>query len=122
MSTILNEHQRDFYKRIQYMDGTAIYELNNANGTKREYKKENYDWYMVVAIEKCNKVAKDRHLLTAELICSYRNAIREGYNHMLDPYIRNPYDHPRNRNTISGIEKYIENIYAEQERIRKENS
>lgn len=75
------------------------------------YEKADYDWYMTVALEKIDKVIVDRHLLTAELIISYRNAIREGYQHQLDPNLRSSYDYPRNRNTINGITGYISKIF-----------
>lgn len=65
---------------------------------------------MSVALEKSDKVTEDRHLLTADLLISYRNAIREGYNHQLDPNLRNRYDEPRNRNTVQGIKNYIDKI------------
>lgn len=68
------------------------------------------DWYMIVALEKAEKVTTDRHLLTSELLLSYRWAIREGYNHTLDPALKNRWDYPRNQNTIKGIQGYIERI------------
>lgn len=74
------------------------------------YKAPDYDWYMIVALEKAEKVTTDRQLLTSELLLSYRWAIREGYNHELDPALKNPWDYPRNRNTIEGIRSYIERI------------
>lgn len=74
------------------------------------YQKEDYDWYMTVALEKVDKVTSDRHLLTSELILSYRWAIREGFNHMLDAALQNRYDYPRNHNSIKGIQGYIERI------------
>lgn len=74
------------------------------------FKKHDYDWYIVVALEKADKVTADRHLLTSELILQYRWAIREGYNHQLDPHLKNRYDYPRNRNTIQGIQSYIDLI------------
>ncbi|TPG44346.1 hypothetical protein [Flavobacterium pectinovorum] len=74
------------------------------------YEKEDYDWYMSVALEKVDKVTQNRHLLTAELILRYRWAIREGYNHELDKNLKNKYDHPRNQNTVSAIQAYIKRI------------
>ena len=81
------------------------------------YEKAEYDWYMAVALEKVDKVTQDRHLLTSELILGYRWAIREGFNHQLDPSLQNQYDYPRNRNTVKGIQGYVDLIkkasYAE---------
>lgn len=74
------------------------------------YEKRDYDWYMTVALEKSDLVKEDRHLLTHDLIIRYRDAIREGYNHQLDPNLKRAYDYPRNHNTIKGIYGYIERI------------
>ena len=74
------------------------------------YQKEEHDWYMAVALEKADKVTRDRHLLTAELIISYRWAIREGYNHQLDKALQRQYDYPRNQNTVKAIQGYIDRI------------
>ncbi|WP_232338083.1 hypothetical protein [Flavobacterium profundi] len=74
------------------------------------YTKEDYDWYMTVALEKVDKVTQDRNLLTSKLILEYRWAIREGYNHQLDTALKNRYDYPRNQNTVKGIQSYIERI------------
>ena len=65
---------------------------------------------MQVAIEKCDKIKEDRHLINYDLISSYRWAIREGFNHQLDTSLKNLYDQPRHKNTISAIKKYIERI------------
>lgn len=74
------------------------------------YILHNYDQYMRTAIEKAEKVKEDPHLITSSLMYGYRWAIREGYNHMLDPHLRDKYDQPRNRNTIKGIEGYVAKI------------
>jgi len=88
------------------------------------YKQQEYDWYMTVALEKSDQVKEDRHLLTASLLINYRNAIREGFNHQLDSTLKNRYDYPRNRNTIKGIQDYINRIdkasKAEMDAILKE--
>ncbi|WP_394749502.1 hypothetical protein [Spongiimicrobium salis] len=107
MKDILNEHETDFYKRIQYWNGTAKYIFPDG----KVYEKYRSDWYFAVAVEKANKVKEDRHLLTYDLIVRYRHAIREGFGHQLDPNLRNEYDHPRNRNTIKGIRGYIDKIF-----------
>lgn len=74
------------------------------------YNQHDYDWYMAVALEKSDLVTEDRHLLTSDLLITYRWAIREGYNHELDPNLKNRYDFPRNRNTVKGIQGYIDRI------------
>lgn len=74
------------------------------------YQKKEWDWYMSVALDKIDKVKEDRQLLTSDLILSYRWAIREGFNHQLDPALQNQYDYPRNRNTVKGIQGYIDRI------------
>ena len=85
------------------------------------YEKADYDWYMTVALEKVDKVTQDRHLLTADLILGYRWAIREGYGHQLDTNLQNPYDYPRNRNTVKGIAGYIKKIEDKQEQVKRDN-
>lgn len=74
------------------------------------FEKHAYDWYLTVALEKSDKVVNDRHLLTRDLLLAYRWAIREGYQHGLDPSLRKEYDYPKNHNTINGILGYIEKI------------
>lgn len=77
---------------------------------KKEFKKYDYDWYMSVALEKADKVTKDRHQLTGKLIIAYRHAIREAYNHNLDKSMYQQWAHPSNRNTIAGIRGFIDKI------------
>lgn len=83
--------------------------------TPTTFTLESYDWYLIVALEKSDKVTVDRHLLTRELLLQYRWAIREGFNHQLDGNMRNKYDYPRNQNTIAGIQGYIEKIKSKAE-------
>ena len=100
----------DVYKREREANFTLKETITFKRPSPTVYEKEDYDWYMAVALEKADKVAKDRHLLTAELLLGYRWAIREGYNHRLDPALQRQYDHPRNQNTIKGIQGYIDRI------------
>ena len=102
--------EKDFYSSSGY-----DFELKNETITfnypeKSVFVRSDYDWYLVVALEKADQVKNDRHLLTRELLLSYRWAIREGYNHQLDSALKKRYDFPRNRNTIKGIRGYIERI------------
>ena len=104
------EKKTDFYIRtwnpLNPKDGYKVKFLH----IPREYEGGDYDWYMIVALEKADKVAIDRHLLTSELLLQYRWAIREGYSHQLDSKLKNRWDYPANRNTIEGIKGYIEKI------------
>ena len=102
--------ENDVYKREREVNFTLKETITFKQPDLFVYQKYEYDWYMAVALEKSDKVSKDRHLLTAELIISYRYAIREGYNHGLDAALQNQYDYPRNRNTIQGIQGYIDRI------------
>lgn len=77
---------------------------------REPFIKQDYDWYMTVALEKADKVTINRHLLTDKLLLDYRWAIREGFNHQLDTTLKNRYDYPRNQNTIKGIQGYIDRI------------
>lgn len=113
--------ENDVYKREREERFSSKETITLKQGKEVVYEKEEYDWYMTVALEKSDKVTKDRHLLTSDLILGYRWAIREGYNHMLDPNLRNAYDYPRNRNTVKGIEGYIKLIEDKQVKVRQEN-
>ena len=113
--------ENDVYKR-ETKERFALEEtitLKNPNPTT--YEKRDYDWYMIIALEKSDKVKEDRNLLTADLLMEYRWAIREGYNHCLDPNLRNRFDEPRNRNTIQGIKNYIAKI-VKLSGIKEENN
>lgn len=105
--------ENDVYKREREQQFSGEETITFKHFSKPElqaYKQHDYDWYMVIALEKSDKVKDERHLLTADLLISYRWAIREGYNHQLDPNLRNRYDEPRNRNTVQGIKNYIDKI------------
>lgn len=102
--------ENDVYKREKEVEFTLREIITFKQPAAVTYQKEEYDWYMAVALEKSDKVSKDRQLLTADLMISYRWAIREGYNHELDKDLQLAYDHPRNRNTIRGILGYIARI------------
>ncbi len=110
--------ENDAYKRErkERLSKEEVVTFKHFDNPKLEvYQLRDYDWYMTVALEKSDKVKEDRHLLTAELLIDYRHAIREGYNHMLDRALQSPYDYPRNRNTIKGIQGYIKRIFDKQE-------
>lgn len=87
------------------------YFIFNADGTHILHERSYNDWYIIVAITKLDKVKENRHLITPDLVLSYRAAIREAFNHLIDSAIRNPYDEPRNRNTIEGVKGYIKRIF-----------
>jgi hypothetical protein len=100
----------EVYKREREIEFTNVETITLKQPSEVVYKKADYDWYMTVALEKIDKVTQERHLITAELILSYRWAIREGYNHQLDSALKNQYDYPRNQNTVKGIQGYIDRI------------
>ncbi len=114
--------ENDVYKRERKVEFTLEETVTFKHFSKPElevYEQREYDWYMSVALEKSDKVTEDRHLLTADLLISYRLAIREGYNHQLDRNLRSRYDEPRNRNTVKGIKGYIAKIEkASEEEIK----
>ena len=109
--------ENDIVKRVRKTPFTLVETIHFKNEGKEPFEKGERDWYITVALEKADKVKVDRHLLTQELLLQYRWAIREGFNHMLDPNLRNQYDYPRNQNTINGIKGYIKKI---QEKSDKE--
>ncbi|STD53057.1 hypothetical protein [Empedobacter falsenii] len=103
----LFEKETYFYKRTWNPlnlkeEGLLIFKMDNV-----EFKVHDYDWYIIVALEKAEKVTSDREQLTSKLLLEYRWAIREGYQHELDKNLKNRFDYPRNKNTIEGIKSYI---------------
>ncbi len=102
--------ENDVYKREREVQFTNKETITFKLPEPKVYNKHESDWYMTVALEKSDLVKEDRHLLTYELLVSYRWAIREGFNHQLDTTLRNQYDYPRNRNTVKGIQGYIDRI------------
>lgn len=104
------KHETDFYIRTRESIAAKVAKVIFKHPTQSGFPQHEYDWYLTVALEKADKVSADRHLLTRELLLSYRWAIREGYNHQLDPSLKNRFDYPNNRNTIKGIQGYIDRI------------
>src|SRR5690242_4464168 len=102
--------ENDVYKREREVEFTNKETITFKQPEPKVYEKHEYDWYMQIALEKSDMVKEERHLLTYDLLVQYRWAIREGYNHQLDSALRNPYTFPRNRNTIKGIQGYIDRI------------
>jgi hypothetical protein len=102
--------ENDVYKREREVECTNRETITFKHPEPKVYNKHESDWYMQVALEKSDMVNENRHLLTHDLLVSYRWAIREGYNHELDKTLTNQYGHPRNRNTIRGIQGYIDRI------------
>ncbi|AOZ99609.1 hypothetical protein [Flavobacterium commune] len=102
--------ENEVYKRERETRFTLKETITLKLPVEKVYIKEEYDWYMTVALEKVDKVTTDRRLLTADLILQYRWAIREGYQHQLDSALKNRYDYPRNQNTVKGIQGYIDRI------------
>jgi len=109
-----HKKEKDFYTQVWKSFGSKESTIH-FKYEPYEFEVADYDWYVIVALEKADKVTIDRHLLTSKLVLQYRTAIREGYNHMLDPNLKNRYDYPRNRNTIQGIKSYIELIQKRSE-------
>lgn len=102
--------ENQVYKREREVEFTLEEIITFKQPEEKVYKKHDYDWYMTVALEKADQVKEDRHLLTYDLLVAYRHAIREGFNHQLDRALQNQYDYPRNRNTVKGIQSYIDRI------------
>lgn len=102
--------ENDVYKREREVEFTLKETITFKHPMPKVYQKDESDWYMQIALEKSDLVKEDRHLLTADLLLSYRWAIREGYNHQFDTTLKRRYDCPGNRNTVKGIQSYIERI------------
>lgn len=110
---VLIQYDFDFYSCVWYEGEnmeTPVYFLKNQQ--TGEFEKLIYTrWYMSIALEKLSRLdASEKLLITKELVYGFWYAIREGYNHMLDPALRNPYDCPRIRNTLSAVRAYIKRI------------
>src|SRR5688572_25463482 len=103
---VLIQHDHDFYSAALYKGAKwMIYFFKDQQGEFTIRHDSGYsDWYITVACEKLRKIKNDTHLITHDLIMSYRWAIREGYNHLLDPHLKNDHDQPRHRNTIEGVQ------------------
>lgn len=116
------QHDFDFYSVVYYdlsSHEPVFFLRDQASGT---FKRLPYGrWYMSTALEKLQKIpANEKHLITEELVNGFWYAIREGYNHMLDPNLRNEYDTPRIRNSIKAVQAYIKRIEEKgKERVRK---
>lgn len=102
--------ENDVYRREREVEFTNEETITFLLPEPQVYQKHEYDWYMTVALEKSDLVKEDRHLLAAELLIGYRWAIREGFNHCLDKGLKNSYGYPKNRNTVKGIQGYIDRI------------
>lgn len=102
--------EKDFYIRESEDRFTGIETITFNYPTPVKFEKAEYDWYIMVALEKADKVKVDRHLLSSGLLLKYRWAIREGYNHSLDPNLNQRWAHPRNKYTVQGIQGYIDRI------------
>lgn len=102
--------ENEVYKRERKVEFTNEETVTFKQPEPIVYEQKEHDWYMSVALEKSDQVKEDRHLLTSDLLLGYRWAIREGFNHQLDSALKNRYDFPRNRNTVKGIQGYIDRI------------
>lgn len=106
------QHDFDFYSVVYYsfLSREPVFFLKDPQSGL--FKKLQYGrWYMCTALEKLQKIpANEKHLITEALVNGFWYAIREGYNHMLDPNLRNEYDTPRIQNNIKAVQSYIKRI------------
>lgn len=121
-SEVFIQHDFDFYSVCYYKEKSnePVFFLKDpeTNGFNRLI---NGYWYMVTALEKLRKIpVHERPLITKELVNRFWYAIREGYNHRLDPNLRRQYDTPRIQNNIKAVQAYIKRIAdKEEERMRQ---
>lgn len=113
MEKLILVKENDVYKREARSRFSAFEIITFKKPNTIVYNKEDYDWYMTVALEKSDFVTENRDELTSELIINYRNAIREAYQKQIDKSLNSLYTHPKNRNTISGILSYINRINSQ---------
>lgn len=110
--SVFIQHDYDFYSTVYYTDNHSepvFYLKNNSTG---EFERLSYGRsYMVVALEKLQKLSpEEKAQIDKELVNNFWWAIREGYNHMLDPNLRREYDTPRIKNTLNAVRLYIDKI------------
>ena len=106
------QHDYDFYSTVYYTDNHSepvFYLKNNSTG---EFERLSYGRsYMVVALGKLHKLSpEEKAQIDKDLVNNFWWAIREGYNHMLDPNLKREYDTPRIKNTINAVRLYIDKI------------
>ena len=66
---------------------------------------------MVTVLEKFQKFPPEEiRLIDKKLVYDFWWAIREGYNHMLDPALKQAYDCPRIQNTVKAVQAYVKRI------------
>lgn len=120
---IFIQHDFDFYSCVYYKedktDEPVFFLKNQQTG---EFEQLHYThWYMVTVFEKLRQFpASEIQLIDQKLVNDFWWAVREGYNHMLDPALRNPYDCPRIRNTIKAVQAYVKRICERSEARDKE--
>lgn len=106
------QHDFDFYSVCYYKgkSNEPVFFLKDQESGK--FKQLQYGrWYMGAALGKLKKIsANEKHLIDEELVNGFWYAIREGYNHQLDPNLKREYDTPRIQNTIKAVKAYIDRI------------
>lgn len=112
--SVFIQHDYDFYSTVYYADNHSepvFYLKNNSTG---EFERLSYGRsYMVVALEKLQKLSpEEKARIDKELVNNFWWAIREGFNHMLDPNLKREYDTPRIQNTLKAVKSYIDKIVA----------
>lgn len=111
-SSLFIQHDFDFYSVCYYKEKSNEPVFFLKNPTSGKFNRLQYGrWYMVTALEKLQKISEnEKHLITEELVNGLWYAIREGYNHQLDPNLKREYDTPRIQNNIKAIKAYIDRI------------
>lgn len=110
--TVCIQHDFDFYSVSWYKEESHLPVFFLKNPDTGEFKQLSYGrWYMVVVMEKLQKIpANEWHLITEDIVNGFWYAIREGYNHMLDPNLKREYDTPRIKNSIGAVKSYMKRI------------
>lgn len=120
--TPVMQHDFDFYSAVYYSLSPIepVFFLKDPQTGK--FNQLQYgQWYMSTALEKLQKIpANEKDLITEDLVNGFWYAIREGYNHGLDPNLIKRYDTPRIRNTIKAVQSYIKRIEAKESEWKKQ--
>ncbi len=101
---VANQYDFTWYSKVLYKDKSMSYFIIDSEGVFKEYPVEEYDWYITRAIEKLDKLKRDRDKLNFSLAIRFRNAIRENFNHTLNySYVH--------LNNVKAIESFIKSVF-----------
>lgn len=112
------QHDFDFYSCVYYKEDNPdepVFFLKNQQTGVFERLHYTY-WYMITVFEKLRKFPPEEiQQVDQKLVYDFWWAVREGYNHRLDPNLKQSYDCPRIRNTVKAVRAYVKRICEKSE-------